>query len=360
LRKQDATYNHARPRKRSWCIAERGSASRRSSTISTLDDQRPRPTRISRRGWLVGAGGLATAAGLGAFVLSRNSGHPTVASAPHCGPAPTADRHGDSCVANVSFSRQGSGPPLVLLHGLGMSRRSWDPVVEELAQRYSVVTPDLPGFGLSPALNTTPNVANIADAIAVWLRDARIERPHLVGNSLGGAVALELGRRNAAQSATVLSPIGFWNEVEVIYGMMVVAASYAVATTLPSVAAVMARREDVRPLFFSFYFAQSDKLFVEYAQSLLDDMLRSQSLLETLNACRSHRVQQHRPERPTTIAWGADDRLLIGPQDRRAREIVPTARHVTLPNCGHVCMGDDADLVIATIEDTIAAAARAT
>jgi pimeloyl-ACP methyl ester carboxylesterase len=265
------------------------------------------------------------------------------------------DAKRDACAANVSFSRQGSGPPLVLLHPLGMSRRAWDPVVEELAQRYSVVTPDLPGFGLSPALSTTPNVANLADAMAAWLRAAGIERPHVVGNSLGGAVAIELGRRGAAQSVTALSPIGFWNDMELAYGAAVIMTMYAIATTLPSLATVMAKREDVRPLFFSFYFAQSDKLFVEYAQAVLDDMLRSQSLLATLNACSSYRVPQQRTERPTTIAFGADDRLLIGSQDRRAREVIPAARHMLLPKCGHVCMGDDADLVVATIEDTISA-----
>jgi pimeloyl-ACP methyl ester carboxylesterase len=258
----------------------------------------------------------------------------------------------------MAFSRRGSGPPLLLLHGLGMSRLSWDPLLEELTKRYTVLTPDLPGFGLSPALQGTPSIDPLTDAVAAWLRAAGIEQPHVVGNSLGGAIAIELGRRGLARSVTALSPIGFWNQFEVAYGTAIVASTYAVATTLPSFAAVLARREDVRPLFFSFYFAQSDRLFVEYAQSLLDDMLRSQSLLQTLNACSSYRVPQQRTERPTTIAFGADDRLLIGSQDQRAREVVPTARHVLLAKCGHVCMGDDADLVIATIEDTISAATK--
>jgi pimeloyl-ACP methyl ester carboxylesterase len=243
-----------------------------------------------------------------------------------------------------------------MLHGLGMSRRSWDPLLEEMTKRYSVLTPDLPGFGLSPALQGTPSVDPLTDAVAAWLRAAGIDKAHVVGNSLGGAIAIELGRRGLARSVTALSPIGFWNQVELAYGMAVVASSYAVATTLPAFATVLAKREDIRPLFFSFYFAQSDRLFVEYAQSLLDDMLRSQSMLPTLNACSSYRVPQQRTERPTTIAFGADDRLLIGSQDRRARDVIPTARHVLLAKCGHVCMGDDADLVIATIEHTIAAA----
>ncbi len=305
---------------------------------------------------LAGAGGFALAVALGGFVYWRYSSAP--ARPAGCADAARTSDERALCVSNISFSRQGSGGPIVLLHALGLSRRAWDPVVEDLAKRHTVLTPDLPGFGLSPAVPGAPDVANLTDALLVWLRDAGIERPHVVGNSLGGGIAIELGRLGAAQSVTALSPIGFWSEAERIYSSSVITAIYAFVKTLPGYAQTMAKREEARPLLFGFFFAQSDALFPEYASAIVDDVLRAQALPKTLAACQTYVTPEHRTIAPTTIAWGADDRVLIGSQDRRARDVMPTAKHVLLPGCGHICAADDPDLVVATIEDTISAAEK--
>src|SRR4051794_1964269 len=93
-----------------------------------------------------------------------------------------------------AFTRRGSGAPLVLLHGIGMSRAVWEPVLPALAERFDVVTVDLPGFGGSAPLppDVEPHPAALASAVAEFLDDLGIERPHVAGNSLGGWVGLEL------------------------------------------------------------------------------------------------------------------------------------------------------------------------
>ena len=322
--------------------------------ITAQSDYRPLPAAVTRRAWLAGAGGLAIAAGLGGYFIGQS--WKTPARPQGCADAPrTGDEHA-LCAADIAFSRQGVGSPVVLLHGLGASRRAWQPIVDDLAKNHSVLLPDLPGFGFSPALAIEPNVSNLADAVAAWMRDAGLERPHIVGNSLGGAIALELGRRGAARSVIALSPIGFWSDVERAYSYSVVASTFAVIRTIPMFAQTMAKREEVRFLLFGFFFAQSDRLFVEYASAVVQDIQRAQAMQETLNACNSYRVPPYRNAAPTTLAWGAHDRLLIGPQDQRARTVMPAAKHVMLPGCGHVCMADDPDLVVATVEATIAAA----
>src|SRR5882757_7753144 len=96
----------------------------------------------------------------------------------------------------LAYTRRGTGRPLLLLHGIGLSRNSWQPVLPDLAEHFDVLAVDLPGFGASPALpdGVAPSPARLADAVAGLLRELDIEQPHVVGNSLGGWVALELAQ----------------------------------------------------------------------------------------------------------------------------------------------------------------------
>src|ERR1700704_3809703 len=99
--------------------------------------------------------------------------------------------------------RGGRGPPLLLVHGLGLSWRSWEPVLDALEVRHDVVSIDLPGFGESPPLpdDAVPTATRLADAVESELDRLGLETPAVVGNSLGGWVALELARRGRAARA---------------------------------------------------------------------------------------------------------------------------------------------------------------
>jgi pimeloyl-ACP methyl ester carboxylesterase len=115
-------------------------------------------------------------------------------------------------MTRLAFTRVGSGPPLVLLHGIGLSRRAWDPVVPALGERFDVLALDLPGFGESALLppQEEPIPAVLAASAADLLDTLGIGSPHLVGNSLGGWVALELAHLRPTASLTLLSPAGLW------------------------------------------------------------------------------------------------------------------------------------------------------
>jgi pimeloyl-ACP methyl ester carboxylesterase len=267
----------------------------------------------------------------------------------------TTDEAAEQRGAKISFRRQGSGPPVLLLHAAGLSRRVWDPVVEILADRYDLLVPDLPGFGFSAPLRATPDVANLTDAVSSWLRDIGVERPHVVGNSLGGAIALELGFRGAARSVMALSPIGFWNAVEAAYECLLVDAAYTFAHWLPVLATVMTNSGH-RPSLIGLFFDQPADLPVDQLSCALEDIQRSQAFLPTVSAARSYRVREHQMDIPMTIAWGANERALNGLQHQRARRILPEATHMLLPRCGHVPMMDDPDLVAATIDKAVLAA----
>src|SRR3954466_5203009 len=113
---------------------------------------------------------------------------------------------------DIAFDRAGSGPPLVLIHGLGGERHVWAPVIDLIADRRDVITVDLPGFGGSAPLPQGDDVAPAALAASIGgLIDALgLDRPHVAGNSLGGWVALELAASSRVASATALAPAGLW------------------------------------------------------------------------------------------------------------------------------------------------------
>jgi pimeloyl-ACP methyl ester carboxylesterase len=107
--------------------------------------------------------------------------------------------------------RQGSGEPLVLLHGILGSERMWSHVVPLLAQHYDVIAPTMLGHrGGRPATVRPTRMAHIVDDARRLLDELGLEQVHLAGNSLGGRVALELARLGRAQTVCALSPSGTW------------------------------------------------------------------------------------------------------------------------------------------------------
>ena len=92
----------------------------------------------------------------------------------------------------IAWERHGSGPPLLLIHGLGYARWGWEPVVEPLSRSFDVLLFDNRGIGESDAPPGPYTAAQMAaDALQV-LDEADVERAHVLGTSLGGMVAQEL------------------------------------------------------------------------------------------------------------------------------------------------------------------------
>src|SRR6516162_11880095 len=112
---------------------------------------------------------------------------------------------------NLNYHRAGSGPPLVLIHGIGSRWQVWDPVLPLLEAHREVIALDLPGFGDSPmpAPGTPPGVASLTRLVSEFLDGLGLDRPHVAGNSLGGWVSLELAKQGRVRTATGLSPAGF-------------------------------------------------------------------------------------------------------------------------------------------------------
>jgi pimeloyl-ACP methyl ester carboxylesterase len=246
--------------------------------------------------------------------------------------------------------RRGTGSPVVLLHGIGHSRHAWDPIVELLAQHREVVTVDLPGHGDSPLPRGDGplGVEELTDLIEQFLVDAGIDGPLVVGNSLGGAIALELARRGAASSVVALAPIGFWSRLEVGYVVVVLRVSRLLARRLPSRLLASA---PVRLAALGIYFAHPLRLDPAQALRTVRGFAHATGVDAILPYSRRYRFRRGHDLRevPVTIAWGDRDRLLIGGQARRATALLPTARHVRVASSGHVPMPDAPHRIAALI-----------
>ncbi|NED19188.1 alpha/beta fold hydrolase, partial [Streptomyces sp. SID9913] len=142
--------------------------------------------------------------------------------------------HGPHTVT-LSHTRAGRGEPLLLLHGIGHHRQAWDPVVDILATEREVIAVDLPGFGASPALpgGLPHDLPTMNAALGALCAELEIGRPHVAGNSLGGLLALEMGRAGLARSVTALSPAGFWTQAERRYAFGVLIAMRRLAERMP-------------------------------------------------------------------------------------------------------------------------------
>ncbi|MET7399637.1 alpha/beta fold hydrolase [Dactylosporangium sp. NPDC005572] len=227
---------------------------------------------------------------------------------------------------------------LVLLHGIGSRRQLWRPVLPALEAHFDVLALDFPGFGAAPS-GDGADVPWFAD----WVEDLAGGPCHVAGSSMGGGVALELGRRGFARSVTAFSPIGFWGPLSrrwcqvSVTGARVLARSFRPA--LPGLSGTRAGRVALYGLFFGHPTRVDPAEGVDDAAALA----AAPGFAAARAAFAHHRFGDPGalPGIPVTIAWGSRDAILPAYQARRARRILPSARHERLPGCGHLPFADD-------------------
>jgi pimeloyl-ACP methyl ester carboxylesterase len=257
----------------------------------------------------------------------------------------------------LTYERTGSGEPLLLLHGIGHHWQAWEPVLPILATERDVVAVDLPGFGASPALpdGLPYDLSTVVPVLDAFCRHLGIERPHVAGNSLGGLLALDLGREQRVRSVTALSPAGFWTEAERRYAFGTLLAMRQGARALPVPAIErMARSAAGRTALTSTIYARPGRRSPEAVVAETLALREATGFRQTLDAGRDVLFRDDVRGLPVTLAWGSRDRLLLRRQGVRAKRVIPDARLVRLPGCGHVPMNDDPALVARVILDTSA------
>ncbi|MBL7257709.1 alpha/beta fold hydrolase [Paractinoplanes lichenicola] len=240
----------------------------------------------------------------------------------------------------MRFHREGHGSPLVLVHGLGSRWQVWRPVLPALAEHFDVIAVDLPGFGESPPDGGRGDVPHFADQVVALLDELGVVRPAVGGSSLGGGVALELGRRGIARSVTAFSPVGFYGRGGAKWCQGVVGLARRGGAALGPVLPGLMRTRAGRGALCGIFYAKPLRL--DPAESAAD----ARALVAAPGfdiACRELGSWRFAGggDIPVTIAWGTRDIVLPYRQAARARQLLPRARHVRLPGCGHLPFSDD-------------------
>ncbi|WP_141203815.1 alpha/beta fold hydrolase [Streptomyces griseorubiginosus] len=254
----------------------------------------------------------------------------------------------------VSYARMGRGEPLLLLHGIGHHRQAWDPVVDILATERDVIAVDLPGFGASPGLpeGLAYDLATTTSVFGAFCEALELDRPHVAGNSLGGLLALELGREKLVRSVTALSPAGFWSQAERRYAFGVLLTMRHIARRMPlPLVERLSRSAAGRTMLTSTIYARPGLRAPEAVVAETLALVRATGFDETLRSGTAVQFTEDVPGLPVTVAWGTRDMLLVRRQGVRAKRIIPKARLVRLPGCGHCPMNDDPALVARVILD---------
>ncbi len=257
-------------------------------------------------------------------------------------------------------------PPVLLLHGIGRSLEDWAPQHDRLAG-HRVISVDMPGFGLSDRLPEPVTLESLARGVEATVAALGEHRPlDVMGNSLGGAVAMRMLVRDPDRIATLtlVNSAGFGREVTVFLRVL----------AIPGVGRRMMRRLDreaarrvERSLFvdrahvteervaFAMRVAarpQHAAVFLEAAKSLGGVRgIRPAWRTELLG-----RVAELR--RPTLIVWGERDLILPAAHLAAARTLLPHAETHLFPGTGHMPQIERADEFAALARRFLAAHAR--
>jgi pimeloyl-ACP methyl ester carboxylesterase len=236
--------------------------------------------------------------------------------------------------------RGGAGSPLVCLHGFADTWRTWELVLPHLEPHHDVLALTLPGHAGGPRLDGMAGLDAVADGVERALDAAGLGTAHLVGNSLGGHLALRLAARGRARTVVALAPAGGWAPGDPSLGALLrrqrdmLAAAKAAAPHAHAIAATPDGRR------------RATELLVTDAGHIPDELVAH--LMLGAAACPSGHamldaaasadwgVDAERIMCPVRIVWGTEDRLLPWPSGAvRLRAQLPHADWVELADAGH-------------------------
>src|SRR4051794_38420700 len=253
--------------------------------------------------------------------------------------------------------------PLVLIHGFSGTAGVWEPVLPALREHHDVTAVALLGHcGGDPfPSGVQPSFAALADGVERTMDDAGLERAHIVGNSLGGWLSLELAHRGRALSVVALSPAGGWEPGSAeekrlkpyfkrVHRMLRLAGPRAEALT---------KRPRLRKLALYDIAAYPERVPPRAAADFIRGAYECPAFLELLESLSGGgpATDLSGIDVPVRIAWGTRDRIIpLETYSPRLLRLVPSAELVRLEGLGHVPMSDDPPGVARTILDVTARA----
>jgi len=231
---------------------------------------------------------------------------------------------------SIHYFDMGSGPVVVLLHGLGARKEDWLPVFEPMAQKYRLLVPDQIGFGKSDKPLLDYSVQTYVDFLNEFLRQLKVEKASLVGESLGGWIA-----------ALYVAEIGGGAHLVPVENLVLVdAAGLKQDQPIPDLnpSSLAAMRGVLEAVFYDTSWVNEDALRKIFTDKLaVHDAYTVRSFLG--NPTREKERLDDRLASikvPTLVVWGKHDKLLPIASGERYAAGIAGAKMVSFEKCGHV------------------------
>lgn len=259
----------------------------------------------------------------------------------------------------LAATRTGTGPPLLMLHGVGSARPDWASLLPHLTPDFDVLAVDLPGHGASAPVPGRPTIGALTDAVEAELDARGLGAVHVYGNSLGGRIALELARRGRARSVVAVAPSGTSVLPERLYQLTGMAVARLAVRALRPALPVLARSRVPRTVLMAGLRAQPWKASEDELLALPAGFGSSpdfwRQLLWALLLDVPLGVREIRC--PVTLAQGLFDP--VAPmQTPRFAALVEGSTLALLPWSGHAPHSDQPALLARLVRETAAAGDR--
>ncbi len=241
------------------------------------------------------------------------------------------------------YRREGSGQPLVLIHGILSSLHTWDGWVDRLAKNFTIYRFDLPGFGFStlPAAREIYTKECLIDLLAGLFETLGLSEFHIAGNSLGGYISWNYALENADQikTLTVIDPLCYPGKIPFLLEL----------PTFP-VAGVLTGLAVPKPIFdvgVDQVYAHPERIPSSTKQRYFDLLMSNGNKTHLVAVSRSLRDIVLDPDLgedikkinvPTLVMWGERDRWIPVEMAHRWQRDLPSAQVITYPDVGHVPM----------------------
>ncbi len=243
-------------------------------------------------------------------------------------------------------------PPVLLLHGIGRSLEDWAPQHDRLSAGHRVISADMPGFGLSDRLPEPVTLDSLAGGVEQTVAALGEDRPlHVMGNSLGGAVAMRMLVRDPGRiaSLTLVNSAGFGKEVALFLRVLAVP---GVGRRLMSRVDRRAAWRVERSLFADRAHVTEER--IAFAMRVAGRPGHAPVFLEaarSIGGLRGVRSRWRREllakvaeqKKPTLIVWGERDLILPAAHLTAARTLLPHAETHLFPDTGHMPQIERAD-----------------
>ncbi len=262
-----------------------------------------------------------------------------------------------------AFVRMGSGPALLLLHGLGCDHTTWAPVMESLARTHTVIAPDLLGHGESDKPRADYSLGGYANGMRDLLTVLGIDRVTVVGHSFGGGVAMQFAYQfpERAERLVLVSSGGLGPEVSPAIRAITTPGFHQVMSVLaaPGVrhATTAAMRllaatgvsqlrdlDEVADIYDSFKDPRKRAAIAHVVRAVVD----WKGQIVTM-ADRAYLTEAM----PMCVVWGSDDLVIPVTHASNASALAPTARIEILPNAGHFPHKDHPERFAKIVRDFI-------